>query len=154
MPTMLEKTTICENCGTENSNRNSFCAECGTKIKTETGKQEYKFKPLQETKTNYSNRMAAILGVWGIVNLIFGSVLGAGVLIFFAILVFASKSLRAIYAFAIIWLLIALFQLIMGVLNLQGYYEANGPLLIFLAIINFAFGGWTIYDTRKFEGKI
>lgn len=73
-------------------------------------------------------------------------------MIFFAILIYASKSFKAIYAFGIIWLLLALLQLITGTFYAKDEILASqGYLLILLSFVNFGFGGWSIYKTRKLE---
>jgi hypothetical protein len=75
-------------------------------------------------------------------------------LIFFAILIYASKSFKAIYAFGIIWLLLALLQLIIGAFYAKNVILASqGYFLILLSFVNFGFGGWAIYKTKKLEDE-
>ncbi|MDI6643553.1 MAG: zinc ribbon domain-containing protein [Methanobacteriaceae archaeon] len=153
----------CEKCGAKNENTSKYCLECGANIVKVTwadkienelwlNKANNQSGSSEDLKEKHIRSIAAWLGLWGIINLIFLSPIGGGILIFFAVLAFAFKSLKALYAFSIVWLLIASLQLIFGALIMQGYFLNNdGPAYIFVAIINFAFGLWIIYKTRKFE---
>ncbi|WP_337971922.1 hypothetical protein [Methanobacterium petrolearium] len=81
--------------------------------------------------------------------MIFTSPFEGSILIFFAVSIFASRSSLAIYAFGIIWLLVALFQLINGVTNCQLTSSASTEFFyILISIVNFIFAGYSIYKTR------
>lgn len=115
----------CENCGNLIQEENAkFCPECGMKIQAKTGisgkLRNFNAGPEREA---WPQRLAITLFFWGIVNLILTSPWGGGVLIFFAVLILASRSSLAIYAFGVIWLLIAFFQLMYGVT----FYQATLP---------------------------
>ncbi len=69
----------------------------------------------------WPKRLALYLGIWGVVNLFFTWIFG-GILIFFAVLIYASKSYKAIYAFGIVYLLLALIQFFLGVYYINSSY--------------------------------
>jgi uncharacterized membrane protein YvbJ len=117
----------CKKCGSliqdENAN---FCPECGTEIPRKTGISEgLRNLNAGPEKEAWPKRIAITLFFWGIINLIFTSPFGGGILIFFAVLIFASRSSLAIYAFGVIWLLVAFFQLIYGVSYYQATYSSS-----------------------------
>lgn len=149
----------CTNCGNEINPSKQFCSNCGKQIRRfnpETKEIEnHPLVPGEKSKNEkWPNKIASILAFWGILNLLFASPLFGGVLILFSILIFASQSYKAIYAFGIIWLILALIQLITGalLLNSNYVYETNeGLLYVLFSFINFGFGGYTIYETRKLE---
>lgn len=143
----------CSNCDIEVDSSKKFCQNCGKPIRRDFS-SDPSLKDLKSKKKKWPNKIALILGIWGFLNLLVASPIFAGVLILFAILIFASQSHKAIYAFGIIWLILALIQLIFGAFLLNSYYiyESNqGVILLILSFINFGFGGYTIYKTRKFE---
>lgn len=139
----------CPSCGTiVNKDYASFCPECGLKIQKKniiTGKL-MPFNFLRE-KREWPKRLAITLVIWGVINLTLTSPLWGGILIFFAVLIYASRSNKAIYAFAIIWLILAFSQLVLGVTYID-YYYTNSLILILFSIVNFSFSGYTIYETR------
>jgi uncharacterized membrane protein len=64
-------------------------------------------------------------------------------------LIFASRSSLAIYAFGVIWLLVAFFQLIYGVSYYQATYSVStGFFYTLISVVNFIFAGYSIYKTR------
>lgn len=134
---------FCE-CGEEIKDKNArFCSECGaelTKLNPITGK----FEKIDKYNKNWIKNLSYIIGGWGIINLFLSPFGGDGgpILIFFAILIYASRSRNAVYAFGVIWMIVAFIQL------LYGLYYPNLVWYILLAIINFAFAGWVINTAR------
>ena len=139
----------CPSCGTiVKEEYASFCPECGLKIQKKniiTGKL-MPFNFLTERKA-WPKRLAISLVIWGVINLALTSPLWGGLLIFFAVLIYASRSNKAIYAFAMIWLILAFAQLVMGVTFID-YYYTKSLILILFSMVNFSFAGYTIYETR------
>lgn len=139
----------CPSCGTiVKEEYASFCPECGLKIQKKnliTGKLK-PFNFLTERK-EWPKRLAITLAIWGVINLVLTSPIFGGLLIFFAVLIYASRSTEAIYAFAIAWLFLAFIQLVIGAtfINYRYYNSLN---LILFSIVNFSFAGYTIYETR------
>lgn len=154
----------CSECGAELNDEDKFCKECGAEnpIKPEAEKKEkinpYTGYPEKEVdketeKDKWPKNLSIGLGVWGVLNIFFAWLFGA-ILIFFAVLIYASKSYKAIYAFGVVYLLIALVQLILGILLTGSTFvsEINqGYVLIVVSIINLAIGGYVINKTRKLD---
>ncbi len=142
---LTNNSVFCTECGTENTANSKYCSECGTLIK-------YNNYSTKEKRNSWTKQIVTYTAIWGVINLLVASPLFGGVLIFFAILIYASKSFKAIYAFGVIWLLLALIQLITGTFYAKNEILASqGYLLIVLSFVNFGFGGWAIYKTRKLE---
>lgn len=162
----------CSKCGVDNIGDAEFCQECGASLdgerKTVSDKinkaimnaapgegtsellgikhEEVEDKLEKRTERDkWPNRLALYLVIWGVLNLFFAWLFG-GILLFFAVLIYASKSYKAIYAFGIIYLLFALIQLLVGF-----YLIPESYILIIFSIINLAMGGYIIYKTRKLE---
>lgn len=99
-------------------------------------------------------RLSILVGIWGVLNLLFSSLLFGIVFILFAVWIRASKNFMAIYTLGIVLWVLGLIQLLnaTGFINL-GFTEgvAQGTELILIAIANFAVGGLIIYRTRKLE---
>lgn len=128
----------CKVCGTE-INDGNFCHECGTSFHTNVTSNDLKSNPkfLQWTKTT-----SVELGLWGIFNLFFASYFGI-MFLFFAILIYITKSYNVILIFGAVWLLSALYQLYLGL-----FVESN---FIFYALINGVFSIYLIYKINKFQ---
>ena len=144
---------FCTECGTKNLKYSKYCSNCGNLIK-EQSKDNLNNQSIEEGRKSWINKVVTYAAIWGVLNLLIASPLFGGTLIFFAILIYASKSFKAIYAFGIIWLLLALLQLVLGAYY-AGYESISGQgyLLILFAFINFGFGGWIIYKTKEAESK-
>lgn len=136
----------CSICGTENPENAKYCQECGYNLNKNNDSDYDEKKLFNFKKKEWSKTVAVWLGIWGVINLIIASPLFGGLLIFFAVLIYASQSIKAIYGFGVVWLLLALMQLVLGV-----SYSSESSYLIILSVINFAFGGYLIYKTRKLE---
>lgn len=124
---------FCDNCGFKNDWESKYCQECGWKFTDNKIKGPAKDKVIRDT--------ALGLGFWGIINLLYAP-LGGVILVFFAILIYASKSIKAILAFGIVWLIVASVQLLLAI-------EEDSYLIIF-AIINLAVAGYIIYKSRQY----
>lgn len=139
----------CPSCRTIVKEENAyFCPECGLKIQKKnliTGKL-MAFNVMEEKK-EWPKKLTISLVIWGIINLAVASPIFGGVLILFSVLIYASRSTKAIYSFAIIWLILAFIQLVLGVTFIN-YYYFNSLILILFSIVNFSFAGYTIYETR------
>lgn len=143
-------------CGHQNENGSIYCAECGIKLNWNDRENEQNIGSNSgidawiKTITIYS----IILAVF---NLLLGAWLGSGILIFFAVLIWTSRSYKAIYALGVVWLILAFFQFVIGSVYQYGLagevYSYQGAGLFFLSLINFGFGGWIIYKTQKFDQK-
>jgi len=148
--------TFCSECGKENAEDSKYCSDCGNPIKEQlkddinSNKQDADLE-----RKKWLKRIITYTAVWGVLNLLIASPLFGGILIFFAILIYASKSFMAVYAFGVVWLLLALLQLVLGAYYVSDIAVASqGYLLIVLSFINFGFGGWAIYNTKKLESNI
>lgn len=147
------------NCGHKNENESIYCAECGSKLNLIKNKDNSNKSSIfgKNSVDGWIKSITTYCVIFAVINLALGAWLGAGILIFFAILIWTSKNYTSIYALGVIWLLLAFFQFAMGSLYQYNYIEASydgeGLGLFFLSIINFAFGGWVIYKTQKFNNK-
>lgn len=115
-------------------------------------------------KEKWPNRLALYLGAWGILNLFFAWIFG-GILIFFAVFIYASKNYKAIYAFGIVYLLLASLQLFLGAYYINSSYAAvisQGNIFIFvvnlllnsLQLFLVAYYINIFYDTLMSQGYI
>ena len=140
---------ICPECGTKNPEKADFCAECGVSlhpiqegrdeaIKNESAKRK---DELDIANKKIGNLAKAIL-VWGI---IFGlNLINCITAVVFAILIFKTKSIKALHAFAIIYTITSLFALISGIVT-------NSPLPLIAGLINLPFIVYVFYRTQKIE---
>lgn len=139
----------CKSCGTIVEEENAyFCPECGRKIRRKniiTRKLEA--FDVEHERNAWPKRLSISLIIWGVINLLVASPLFGGVLIFFSVLIYASRSNIAIYAFAIIWLFFAFIQLVTGITFMDNPYM-NSLIFILFSLVNFTFAGYTIYETR------
>jgi hypothetical protein len=143
----------CENCGELIYEEYEFCPECGMKIQEKTDISGILGRLTSGTgKEVWAKSLAIILFSWGIINLVFTSPLWGGILIFFAVLIYASRNSMVIYAFGGVWLIFAFIQLITGVTYNQNIgsssLNSKGYMLIIVSIINFFFAGYSIYKNR------
>jgi hypothetical protein len=99
-------------------------------------------------------RLSILVAIWGILNILFSSIVFGVIFILFAVLIYGYKSFLAIYAVGIVLWILALIQFLnaTGVLKV-GFTDgpAQGTELILIAIANFAIGALIIYRTRKLE---
>jgi nitrate reductase NapE component len=117
------------------------------------GNDNQTVKPV-DRQSQWIRRLTIIVGIWGVLSLLFSSTIFGIIFILFAVLIRLSGSFMAIYALvAVLWLL-GLIQLLTaaGLINL-GFTEsvAQGPELILVAIANFAVGALIVYRTKKLE---
>lgn len=142
----------CPECG-KNIGDVGFCPECD--IDPESPEDLEEINTIKQNREKWVKRITIYTAVWGTFNLIISQLLGVGILLFFTILIWSSKNFKAIYSLGIIWLLLAFFQFMIGFTYVVGIwaetYNYEGTWLIFLSLINFAFGGWVIYRTRKLD---
>jgi hypothetical protein len=99
-------------------------------------------------------RLTILVAIWGILNLLFSSIVFGVIFILFAALIWGYKSFIAIYALGVVLWVLALIQIqnASGILKV-GFTDgpAQGTELILIAIANFAIGALIIYRTRKLE---
>ena len=110
-------------------------------------------KPV-DMKSQWIKRLTIIVAIWGVLSLLFSSVIFGIIFILFAVFIRTFKSFTIIYTLvAVLWLL-GLIQLLnaSGLINL-GFTvsEAQGPELILVAVVNFAVGALIIYKTMKLK---
>lgn len=159
----------CPNCGEINVEESVYCQECGNQLNaanSSVSTNKAKRKPMsiktssksevKDPKKKLINELTIALIFWGILNLFFAPI-GGIILILFAIIIYASQKLMAIYALAVIWLIIAGLQALLGLWYMDSVYTSDvesGTYLLFASLINMIFGGIIIYRTRKVEEKI
>lgn len=109
-------------------------------------------KPVDEKSQKWIKRLSILVLIWGVLNLLFSSMVFGVIFILFAVLIRVSRSFKAIYALGVVLWILAAIQLLnaSGFINL-GFTEgaAQGTELILVAIANFAVGGLIIYRTKK-----
>ena len=98
----------------------------------------------------WSRRLGIVVAIWGIVSLLFSSVLFGIIFIIFAILIYATKSVLAIYAVAVILWILALLQIlyVTGLLGIS-VSAAQGNELLLVAILNLVIGIIIFYRAWK-----
>jgi nitrate reductase NapE component len=109
-------------------------------------------KPVDEKSQKWIKRLTILVLIWGVLNLLFSSMVFGVIFILFAVLIRVSRSFNAIYALGVVLWILAAIQLLnaSGFINL-GFTEgaAQGTELILVAIANLAVGGLIIYRTKK-----
>lgn len=109
-------------------------------------------KPVDEKSQKWIKRLTILVVIWGVLNLLFSSMVFGVIFILFAVLIWVSRSFKAIYTLGVVLWILAAIQLLnaTGFINL-GFTEgaAQGTELILVAIANFAVGGLIIYRTKK-----
>ena len=108
-------------------------------------------KPVDESQ-KWIKRASIIVAIWGILSLLFSSIVVGIIFILFAIVIYLTKSFMAIYAVGILLWIIGIIELF----NLTGplgitVSSAQGFELILVAIVNFVIGALFIYRTKKLE---
>ncbi|KAF5088961.1 hypothetical protein [Methanobacterium aggregans] len=110
--------------------------------------------PVAEKRQKWIKRLTIIVAIWGVLSLLFSSMVFGVIFILFALLIRVFRSFMVIYALGVVLWILALIQLLTatGFINI-GFAEgvAQGTELIIIAIANFAIGGLIIYKTRKLE---
>ncbi len=106
-------------------------------------------KPVDE-RQKWIKRASIVVGIWGILSLLFSLPEIGVIFILFAVVIFLTKSFIAIYTVGILLWIIGIMELF----NLTGplgitLSSAQGPELILVAIINFVIGLLFIYRTWK-----
>lgn len=107
---------------------------------------------MSEEGQKWIKRTSIIVAIWGVLSVLFSSIVVGIIFILFAILIYTTKSFRAIYAVGILLWIIGILE----IFNLTGplgfsVSSAQGTELILVAIVNFAIGALFIYRTRKLE---
>jgi hypothetical protein len=107
---------------------------------------------LNEESQKWIKRTSIIVAIWGILSLLFSSIVVGIIFILFAILIYITKSFIAIYAVGILLWIIGILE----IFNLTGplgvsVSSAQGTERILVAIVNFIIGALIIYRTMKLE---
>jgi len=138
----------CKECGSEIID-GKFCSECGTPINTEQNvhhDEKDKVSNWGYLNSNNFNKWAQGIGtsliIWGVLNLFWAPIFGV-LLLFFGILIYLLKSSTIVTVFAAIWLLVALYQLYIGLFLIASY--------TILAIINGIFSIYLLYKVNKLK---
>jgi hypothetical protein len=134
----------CKECGAE-IDGGKFCKECGTavgEVKNEVRSNNYDPLQLDPKYLKWIGSLIISLAVFGILNFIFAPLAGV-ILIVFAVLIYVTKSINVVTVFAIIWLLLTLYQLYLGL-----YFSST---YMFLALINGAFSIYILYKVNQFK---
>ena len=109
-------------------------------------------KPIDDKSQKWIKRLTILVVIWGVLNLLFSSMIFGVIFILFAVLIWVYRSFMAIYTLGVVLWILAAIQLLnaSGFINL-GFTEgaAQGTELILVAIANFAVGGLIIYRTKK-----
>lgn len=90
--------------------------------------------------------------IWGVLNLLFSSIVFGVIFILLAVLIRVFRSFMAIYVLGIVLWILALIQFLSATGFIHtGFTEgaAQGTELILIAIANFAVGVFIIYKTMK-----
>ena len=106
-------------------------------------------KPVSDID-RWSRRLGIVVAIWGVLSLLFSSAIFGIIFIIFAILIYFTKSVLAIYAVGIILLFLALLQIlaVAGILGLS-VSAAQGNELLLVAILNLVIGLIIIYRAWK-----
>ena len=98
----------------------------------------------------WSRRLGIVVAIWGVLSLLFSSALFGIIFIIFAILIYFTRSVLAIYAVGVILLFLALLQIlyVAGIFGLS-VSSAQGNELILVAILNLVIGLVIIYRAWK-----
>jgi len=120
-----------------------YCQKCGTKI----GKETTCKKCGSKLEFNRWRKYVSIsLIILSIINLILAPIIGIG-LLFIALLFFGTKSLSVLYFFAVILLLIAFMELLIGLYYKEWY-------MLLYTLINGGFGIYIFYKINDFKKEI
>ncbi|MGZ7043955.1 MAG: hypothetical protein ACXVHT_08905 [Methanobacterium sp.] len=107
---------------------------------------------MDELRSKRIRTQTILAAIWGVGNLLFSSLVFGIIFILFAVLIYVTKSLMAMYALGVVLWILALIQILnaSGIINL-GFTggPAQGLELVLVAILNFAIGVIIIYRTRK-----
>lgn len=138
----------CKECGTEILD-GKFCSECGAPVNgvLNDNKQDKNgisnFGYLSSTDFNkWSQGVGTSLIIWGVINLLFAPYFGI-MLLFFGILIYLIKSSNLIILFGSLWLLVALYQLYVGLFLIASY--------MLFAVVNGIFSIYLLYKVNKFK---
>lgn len=141
---------FCKECGYEIT-EGKFCIECGTPVNavqnfTDKEKNESSYWGyLNSYEFNrWSQGISTSLIIWGVLNLFWAPIFGV-LLLFFGILIYLLKSSVIMTVFGVIWLLVALYQLYVGLFLISSF--------IILAIINGLFSIYLLYKVNEFKTK-
>jgi hypothetical protein len=107
-------------------------------------------KPVSEID-RWSRRLGIVVAIWGIVSLLFSSILFGIIFILFAIVIYFTKSVLAIYAVGIVLIILALLQLLQAAgfsLFSVSAAQGNGELIL-VAILNLVIGLIIMYRAYK-----
>ncbi|MDI6643578.1 MAG: hypothetical protein QME14_00845 [Methanobacteriaceae archaeon] len=105
-----------------------------------------------EKRQIWIKRSSIIVAIWGVLSLFFTSPEIGVIFIIFALIIYLTKNLTAIYGVGILLWVIAIVELfnITGPLGIK-VSSAEGPELIIVAVLNFIIGALFIYKTWQLK---
>lgn len=101
---------------------------------------------------NWISKISKIMAIWGIINFLIAPVLFGILLIIFAIITYYTKNLKTIRSLGIIFIIIALLQVVIGLGNI-GINDVSSILLV-MGCLNFIFAGELIFKSKKLETNL
>jgi len=103
---------------------------------------------VNEKKDRWIKRSSIIVAIWGILSLLFSLPEIGIIFILFAIIIYLTRNLTAIYAVGILLWVIAIVEIfnITGPLGIK-VSSAEGPELILVGVLNILIGSLFIYKT-------
>ncbi|MGZ7067729.1 MAG: hypothetical protein ACXVHT_05480 [Methanobacterium sp.] len=107
---------------------------------------------MDEVRSKRIRTQTILAAIWGVGNILFSSMVFGIIFILFAVLIYVTKSLIAMYALGVVLWILAAIQILnaSGLMNL-GFTEgpAQGLELVLVAVLNFLIGAIIIYRTSK-----
>jgi uncharacterized membrane protein YvbJ len=137
----------CKNCGSE-LHEGNFCQECGTATgdihKKATYTENYDPLQLDPKYLKWVGSIILSLGIFGVLNFLFAPLAGV-ILIIFGVLIYITKSINVIIGFAMVWLLLVLYQFYTALYFNPGY--------LFFVLINGTYVGYLLYKVNHFKNE-
>jgi hypothetical protein len=137
----------CKECGTEVDGK--FCPECGTGLDDLTNNvpdpEDYDpYTDLNYKYLKWVNSLTVSLVFFGLLNFFFAPLAGF-ILLVSAVLIYITKSIITITVFALIWLIIVLYQLYAALYVNPGY--------LILVLVNGTYVGFLLRKVNNFKNE-
>ena len=130
----------CKDCGAEIGE--SGVCDCSKVVEERVDKKKANKTPMEK----FVRQIAIILGIWGLINFLW-ALLGGVILLIFAGALFVTESEKAVYIFAVLWLIYGFFQVISGWWNDALY-------LYGIAILNILFALYILYKLHEIQKTV